>query len=229
MKRKLFYLLLVLSLVVAPAYAATYKVDVDHSAVSFKIKHLLSKTQGQFNKFEGTVEYEPGKPETWSASGVIQVASIDTNNADRDKHLLNKDFFEVETYPTIEFKTTGVKEVTETTAKVEGLFKMHGVEKPIVLDVVLGGVVNDPWGNTRSAFSATTKINRKDFGMVYNQTLDKGGLMLGEEVEVSLEIEGILQKPPVAAAAEPAKEAPTAKETVKAVAANALADAIKKI
>lgn len=212
----------------APVHAATYQVDVDHSSVSFKVKHLLSKTQGQFKKFEGTVNFEPGKPETWSASGVIQVASLDTNNAERDKHLLNKDFFDAPTFPTIEFKTTAVKEATETTAKVEGIMKMHGVEKPIVLDVTIAGVAADPWGNTRAAFSATTKIMRKDFGISWNQTLDQGGLMLGEEVEISLEVEGILQKP-VEVPAPAAKAPESAKDIVKAKAASALADALKKI
>ena len=178
----------------SPVWAATYNVDVDHSAVSFKIKHILSKTQGQFNKFEGVIEYEPGKPETWSASGTIQAASIDTNVEARDKHLKGEDFFDVEKFPTLTFRTTGVKDATETSATVEGVLTLRGVEKPIVLNVTLAGVADDPWGNTRSAFTAVTKINRKDFGMTYNQTLDKGGLMLGEEVEITLEIEGILKK-----------------------------------
>ena len=176
------------------AWAATYSVDTDHSTVSFKIKHLLSKVQGQFNKFEGTFDFEPGKPETWTASGTIQVDSIDTNVAERDKHLKGPDFFDVEKFPVIEFKTTAVKEATETGAKVEGVLKMHGIEKPVVLDVTIGGVAKDPWGNTRAAFSATTKLNRKDFGINWNKTLDAGGLLLGEDIDVTLEIEGIEKK-----------------------------------
>ncbi len=193
MQKKISGFFLALTLFASPVFAATYNVDLDHSSVSFKIKHLISKTQGQFKKFQGVIEYEPGKPETWSASGTIDVNSIDTNVPERDKHLLSADFFDVAKYPTIEFKTTGVKEVTENSVKVEGLMKMHGVEKPIVLDVNIGGVIKDPWGNTRSAFSATTKINRKDFGIVYNKTLDQGGLMIGEDVEISLEVEGLLK------------------------------------
>ena len=191
MVKKLGFLAVGFVLSVSPVWAANYAVDMDHSSVSFKVKHILSKTQGNFNKFDGQIQYEPGKPETWSAAGTIQVASIDTNSAERDKHLLTADFFDAAQFPTIEFKTTGVKESTETSAKVEGLLKMHGVEKPIVLDVTIGGIATDPWGNTRSAFSVVTVLNRKDFGMVYNQTLDKGGLLLGEEIEISLEIEGI--------------------------------------
>lgn len=193
MKKILFAAFAALFLSV-PVRAATYAVDPDHSTVSFKIKHILSKTQGQFNKFDGVIEYEPGKPETWSASGVIQSASLDTNVEARDKHLRGADFFDVEKHPTLEFRTTGVKDATDTTAKVEGILKIHGVEKPVLLDVTLGGIADDPWGNTRAAFTALTKINRKDFGMTYNQTLDQGGLMLGEEVEITLEIEAILKK-----------------------------------
>ncbi len=192
--KKLFVVVFSTFFLSSPTWAATYSVDLDHSTVSFKIKHILSKTQGQFNKFEGTIQYEAGKPETWGASGVIQSASIDTNVEGRDKHLRGSDFFDVEKFPTIEFRTTGVKEATETGAKVEGMLKMHGIEKPIVLDVIIAGVADDPWGNTRAAFTATTKINRKDFGMVYNQVLDKGGLMLGEEIEINLEVEGIEKK-----------------------------------
>jgi polyisoprenoid-binding protein YceI len=191
--RKTVLAVLLLAVVAVPVRAASYKVDPDHSSVSFKIRHLLSNTQGLFKKFEGTIDYEPGKPESWKAEGVIDVASIDTGTPKRDQHLLTKDFFEVEKYPTIAFKTTKVLESSESAAKIEGLMTMHGVEKPVVLDVQLLGVGKDPWGNTRAAFSAVTKINRKDFGIEYNQTLETGGLMLGEDVAITLEIEAIQQ------------------------------------
>lgn len=191
MKFKMIILLFIACLVSISANAATYKVDASHTSVTFKIKHLFSKTQGRFNKFEGSIDYEPGKPETWKTSGSIEVSSIDTNEAKRDKHLLSADFFDVEKFPAIEFKSTGVKNVTESSAQLEGLFKMHGVEKPVVLDVAMNGAGKDPWGHERAAFTATTKINRKDFGMVHNQALDTGGLMLGEEVDVVLEIEAV--------------------------------------
>lgn len=173
------------------AWAAVYNVDADHTTVSFKIRHLLSKTMGSFNKFEGTIEYEPGKPETWKAQGSIDVASIDTSVPQRDKHLLSADFFDAEKYPKITFKTTGVQNVKDNRATVNGTIHIHGVEKPITLDVEILGVAKDPWGNVRSAFTAKTTLNRKDFGIVWNKTLDTGSLMLGEEVEITLEIEGI--------------------------------------
>ncbi len=175
------------------AHAATYTVDVDHTSVLFKTKHLFSKVQGRFNKFQGTVDYEPGKPELWKTGGSIDVTSIDTNVPERDKHLRSADFFDAEKYPTIEFKSTAVKNATDNGAKLEGLLKIHGVEKPVTLDVTINGVGKDPWGNTRAAFSAMTKINRKDFGINWNQALDNGGLLVGEEVEIILEIEAILK------------------------------------
>ncbi len=175
----------------APLYAATYKVDVDHTTVSFKIKHLFSNTQGFFRVFSGTLDYEPGKPDTWKASGTIDVSSIDTNVAGRDNHLRSADFFDAEKYPTITFQTTQVLESTDGSAKMEGLINIHGVEKPIILDVEIHGVAQDPWGNTRSGFTVTTKINRKDFGLTWNKALETGQLLVGEDVSITIELEGI--------------------------------------
>ncbi len=191
MRFKIVGFLLVSCFLTVSAQAATYTVDVDHTSVSFKVKHLFSKAQGRFNKFQGTVNYEPGKPETWKTSGSIDVASIDTNVPERDKHLRSADFFDAEKYPAIEFKSTRVKNATENSVQLEGLLKMHGVEKPVVLDVTINGSGKDPWGNVRGAFTATTKINRKDFGMTWNQALDTGGFLVGEEVDIVLEIEAI--------------------------------------
>lgn len=190
---RILFAVLLLAGAPASVHAAAYKVDEDHTAVTFKVRHLLSNTQGQFKKFEGTIDFEAGKPESWKAEGTIQVSSIDTGVAQRDKHLLSKDFFEVEKYPTLTFKTAKVLESSAESAKIEGVMNMHGVEKPIVLDVQILGVAKDPWGNTRAAFTATTKINRKDFGLAYNQALETGQLLIGEEVSITLEVEGIQQ------------------------------------
>ena len=193
---KKYFILVFLGIFLSPAlsWAAVYKVDLDHTTVSFKIRHLFSKVQGTFNKFEGTVEYEPGKPETWKTSGTIDANSINTNVEQRDKHLKSADFFDAEKYPTIAFKSGKVTESTETSAKLEGFLTIHGVEKPVMLDLEIHGVGKDPWGNTRAGFTATTKINRKDFGLNWNETLETGGVLVGDEVEITLEIEGILNK-----------------------------------
>ena len=127
-----------------PAQAATYTIDRDHSAVTFKIRHLFSNVKGSFNEFAGALDYEPGKPETWKAEAVIQAASIDTNVKARDNHLRNPDFFEVEKYPTITFKSSEVTEATDTTAKLKGLLTIHGVEKEVVLDLTIHGAGKDP-------------------------------------------------------------------------------------
>ena len=171
-----------------PAQAETLTVDAQHTTVGFRIKHLLSYVQGRFNQFEGTIEYQEGKPETWSASGTIQAASIDTNLSQRDTHLKSADFFDVEKFPTISFKTTKATTVDATHAKVDGLITIHGIEKPVTLDVELLGTATDPWGNVATGFTAVTKFNRKDFGLGWNQALEAGGVLVGEEVQITLDI-----------------------------------------
>lgn len=193
MKLKAFFGVLLLNiLVVSSSWATTYNVDLDHSTVSFKIRHLLSRVQGNFNKFQGTIEYDAAKPELWKAKGSIDATSVDTNVAERDKHLKTADFFDVAKYPTIDFETTKVTNVKDGKATVEGLLTLHGVQKPVMLNVELLGEAKDPWGNQRAAFTATTKINRKDFGMVWNKALDSTNALLGDEVDITLEIEGIV-------------------------------------
>lgn len=176
-----------------PAWAATYVLDADHTTVGFKIRHLFSYARGTFGQFEGQFEYEPGQPEAWKASAVIQAASIDTAVEKRDAHLRSPDFFDVEKFPTIAFVSTGVREVTETRATLDGNLTIHGVTKPVVLDLRVHGVGKDPWGNTRSGFTATTTINRKDFGLTWHKAVETGQLVVGEEVEITIDVEGMLK------------------------------------
>ena len=192
--RALCLLSLALSVLTHTASAANYKVDPDHTTVSFKIRHLLSNVQGRFNQFEGTFAYDPEKPEAWTAEMTVQAASIDTNVAARDKHLRSADFFDVEKSPTLTFKSTEVTDVTQAGAKLHGLLTIHGVEKPVVFDLEILGKVKDPWGNERAAFTATVKVNRKDFGLTWNQAVETGQLLVGEEVLITLEVEGLLQE-----------------------------------
>jgi polyisoprenoid-binding protein YceI len=175
-------------------HAGTYKIDDDHSAVSFKIRHLVSYVRGNFNTFEGTFEYEPGNPESWSANAVIQADSIDTHVAARDKHLRSADFFDAEQFPTLTFESTSVSAVTNTAAKVQGILTIHGVGKPVELDLEIHGTASDPWGNISTAFTATTTVNRKDFGLEWNKPLETGQLLVGEEVEITLDIAGFIQE-----------------------------------
>ena len=180
------------------AWATTYKIDPNHSTVSFKVRHLVSNVRGMFNQFDGSFTYVPDHPEQWNANATVQAASIDTNVPDRDKHLRSKDFFDVEQYPALTFRSTEVTDVTPTGAKLKGVLSLHGVEKPVVLDLEVHGEGKDPWGNVRSGFTATTKLNRKDFGIVWNKALDAGQVLVGDDVEVIIEIEGVAETPKAA-------------------------------
>jgi polyisoprenoid-binding protein YceI len=177
----------------APASAATYKIDKDHSSIGFKIRHLVSKVPGSFNDFEGAFVYAPDQPEQWNVNAKVNPASIDTNVEQRDKHLRSPDFFDVEKYPEMTFVSTKVTDVTKSSAKLHGDLTMHGVTKPVVLDLRIHGEGKDPWGNTRAGFTATTTINRKDFGLGWNQALETGQLLVGEDVDITLDIEGIAE------------------------------------
>lgn len=177
----------------SPAWAATYAIDQDHTTISFKIRHLFAKVEGTFNDFEGAIDYTPEHPEQLTASAAINAASIDTRVEKRDNHLRSKDFFDVQQYPTMTFKSTKVTDATPTSATLHGVLALHGVEKPVVLDVDIHGVGKDPWGNVRAGFTGKTTIHRKDFGLTWNETLETGQLLVGEEVEITLEVEGIQQ------------------------------------
>lgn len=173
------------------ARATTYAIDPEHTSVGFKIRHLFSNVKGTFNDVEGAFEYVPGQPEQWTVTAIVQVASIDTNQEDRDTHLRSEDFFDAETYPTLSFTSTKVVYADSDTTQLHGLLTIHGVEQPVVFDLEVHGEGRDPWGNLRSGFTATTTINRKDFGLNWNQVLETGQLLVGEDVEITLEIEGI--------------------------------------
>lgn len=170
--------------------AETFQIDPQHSKVMFRIRHLVGKVSGRFNKFEGTFDYEKGNPKAWKASAKIDAASIDTAIDKRDTHLRTADFLDVEKCPKIEFTSTKAASVKGDKAKLLGDLTLHCVTKPVALDLEIGGVIKDPWGNTRAGATATGTVKRKDFGIVWNKTLDAGGLMLGDDVEISLEIEG---------------------------------------
>ncbi|MFH1842503.1 MAG: YceI family protein [bacterium] len=181
---------LALTTLAIPALAATYQLDAAHSSVSFKVKHLaISNVKGAFNDFDVTFEFEPGQPESWRVEAVIQAASIDTDNEDRDNHLRSEEFLFTAEYPEIRFASTGVEMTGENEAKLSGELTMHGVTKPVVLDLTIHGVA-DFMGTSKAGFEASTKINRKDFGLTWHKALETGSLIVGDTVEIFLEIEG---------------------------------------
>jgi polyisoprenoid-binding protein YceI len=162
----------------------SWTVDASHSEVGFTARHLMvSKVRGQFKDFSAVVTVaQPFEQSTVEAT--VQLASIDTNSADRDTHLKSGDFFDVENNPTMTFKSTKV-----TNDALEGLLTIKGVTKPVTFDLDFGGVSADPWGGTRAGFEATTQINRKDFDLSWNVAIEGGGVLVGEKVKIALDIE----------------------------------------
>lgn len=191
-----FLLILLMGLTAAgPLAAAEFQIDAAHSTVGFQVKHMaISKTNGSFGDFAGTFNFEPGKPETWSCEATIQAASITTNNDKRDEHLRSPDFFDAAEFPTLTFKSTGLTMDDDMEGTLKGDLTIHGVTKAVELDFEVLGTATDPWGNERAGFSASGKINRKDFGLTYNSVMEAGGLMVGEGVKITLEVEGIQNK-----------------------------------
>ncbi|MBV5321884.1 MAG: polyisoprenoid-binding protein [Sulfuricurvum sp.] len=167
--------------------AAVYKVDPSHSTVGFKVKHMMISTvTGKFGNFSGTYDLDKGVFK--SLSGAIKADSIDTGIVKRDDHLRSADFFDVAKFGDITFVMSSA-----TKSKMTGNLTIHGITKKVVLDVDMGGVVEDPWGNQRSGFVLNGKINRKDFGLNWNKAIEAGGVVVGDEVKMVVEIEGIAE------------------------------------
>jgi polyisoprenoid-binding protein YceI len=174
--------------------------DSTHSELGFKIKHLMiSNVSGSFKNFSAEVitdETDFGKAQINLSA---EMASISTNNEQRDAHLLNSDFFEVEKYPELKFKSTKVEKVDSDTFTLHGELTMKGVTKPVKLNVEYNGLTKDPWGGERAGFFVTGKINRSDWGVNFNGVLETGGVMLSEEVKINSEIQLVKQAVSVAA------------------------------
>jgi len=174
--------------------------DPTHSELTFKIKHLMiSNVSGAFKNFQAEVESDGADFSSAQINLTAEMASITTNNEQRDEHLRNSDFFEVENYPELIFKSTSVKKIDNDTFTVSGELTMKGVTKPVQLTAEYNGLVKDPWGGERAGFLVSGKINRSDWGISFNGVLETGGLVLGEEVKISSEIELVKQAISVAA------------------------------
>lgn len=196
MLRELSVLAIAAAVTAAPAAAKTYTIDTAHSNVQFKVRHLgISTVVGNFNEFSGEIHYDPENVEATTASATIQIQSVDTNDAKRDNHLRSADFFDAENHPTMTFEGTKVSDVTKDGFKLHGDLTIRGITKPVVLDVETLGVIQDPWGSMRAGFSARTSVDRKDFNVNWNSVLDNGGLVVGNNVDIVLEIEAMVPKP----------------------------------
>ena len=177
-------------LAASPAMGAeTFVIDKGHSEVGFQIRHMMTKVRGRFTDFEGKIEADRAKPQASSVELTIQAASIDTANADRDNDLRGADFFDVEKHPTITFKSTRMTPKGKDAYDVTGTLTMRGVSKEITLPVAFLGFMKNMRGQETAGFETSVTLNRKDFGIVWNRALDAGGVLLGDEVYVSINLE----------------------------------------
>ena len=171
--------------------AATYMIEPAHSRAHFKVRHLMiSNVRGEFSKVSGTVTFDPGNPGASNVTAEIDVNSVNTGEPDRDKHLKSADFFDAANHPTIRFQSKKVEPAGAGEYQVTGDLTIRGVTREVVLQVEgPTGEIQDPWGYTRRGAEAVTRVNRKDFGLTYNPVLEAGGVVVGDGIEISLEVE----------------------------------------
>jgi polyisoprenoid-binding protein YceI len=177
----------------APSTATgTYTIDPSHSRIGFVARHaMVTKVRGSFNEFEGTGHFDAEQPANSHLELTIQAASIDTRNADRDGHLRSNDFFDMETYPTISYRSTAVEAVDADTYRVTGDLTIKGVSKPVTIDFEYTGTAVDPFGNTRLGLEGHVVVNRKDWGINWNAALDAGGVLVSEKVTLEFDVSAI--------------------------------------
>lgn len=173
----------------------TFQIDPSHSSVNFSIKHMMiAKVHGGFEKVSGTLTYDSDQPENSKVEAVIEAASINTREPARDTHLKSADFFDVEKFPNIEFKSTKIEQAGDGELKVTGDLSIHGITRSVILAVDgPSEQLKDPWGNLKMGISATTKIKRKDFGLNWNAALEAGGVLVGDDVSITLDIQFVKQ------------------------------------
>ncbi len=177
--------------VASPSLAATWEIDPAHTTIQFSVRHMMiSNVRGQFGKFSGHVEGDETKPTDAHVEATIQTASIDTGNEKRDEHLRSPDFLDAAKFPTITFTSKRIEKLGDAKWKVIGDLTLHGVTKEVVLDLSdVTQPMKDPMGNLRAGAEVRTTINRQDFGITFNKTLDGGGVMVGNEISISIDVE----------------------------------------
>lgn len=187
------------SMVCTSALAAKFDVDKAHTNVSFTAPHLMvSKVKGRFDNISGSFQFDEKTMKLSDIAVTIKTDSLNTNEADRDKHLRSPDFFDVTKYPDMTFKSTGVKYEKDKPDKVEGDLTIRGITKKVTLDVDYNGAITDPWGNRVVAFEAEGEVNRKDFGLNWNKAMDKGGFVVGDKIKIEIDGEAKVASVPTA-------------------------------
>lgn len=180
----------------------TWKIDLAHSEINFSVRHMMiSNVRGRFEKFDGTVEFDEENPENSSVEVKIEAASINTREPKRDAHLRSPDFLSVEQYPYITFKSKRIERTGDESGRIIGDLTVRGEAHEVALDVDYAGQAKSPWGTTSAGFSATTKINRKQWGLNWNQALETGGVLVGDELKINIELEIVKQEEKQAEAA----------------------------
>ena len=175
------------------AIAETYRVDPAHTSVLFRVRHLFTTVTGRFQIFEGKIVYDEKQPTQAKVEGAIDAASIDTNVKKRDDHLRSADFFDVEKYPQATFKSTKVEDIGGDRLRIIGDLTLHGMTRSVTLEGLYEGSGKDPWGGERAGFSANVTIDRREFGLQWNKALETGGVLVGDKVELTLEVEAVKQ------------------------------------
>jgi polyisoprenoid-binding protein YceI len=173
--------------------AGTWAIDASHSSIEFVARHLMvSKVRGRFGGLEGalTIAADPLQSSVYAK---VDAKAVDSGDAKRDEHLRSADFFDVDRYPTIEFQSTSLEDDGDGRFTLRGDLTVHGVTKPVTWDLEFDGTVQDPWGGTRAGFSATTEVNRKDWGLEWNVALETGGFVVSEKVRLNIEVEAVKQ------------------------------------
>lgn len=179
-----------------------WELDAAHSLIEFSVKHMMVTTvKGRFNKHSGVLELDEQNPSASNVDVTIDVGSVYTGDEKRDGHLRSADFFDAEKYPTITYKSTKVEELSSERFRITGDLTMHGVTKEVIFDASLEGRAKNPWGKNVAAFSISTSVNRKDFGLNWNVALESGGVLVSEKVTINIEAEAIEVVPEAAAAA----------------------------
>ena len=178
-----------------------WNIDPVHSGIQFVVRHMVvSKVRGSFTRFGGSILVDEDDPAASSVEVRVEAASVDTREPKRDSHLRSADFFDVEKYPEIVFRSTEVEPGDGPTMRIRGDLTLHGVTRPVTLEAEGLGREKDPWGGERAGFSARASINRRDFGLEWNQVLESGGVVVGEKIELELEVEAVKAQPAAVAA-----------------------------
>jgi polyisoprenoid-binding protein YceI len=170
----------------------TYQIDPTHSRIGFSARHaMVTKVRGAFNEYEGSGYFDAENPANSRFEITIKADSIDTRNADRDAHLKSNDFFDMETYPEIRFRSTSVEPIGDDNYRVTGDLTIKGITNPVSFDLEHTGTVQDPWGNQRIGLEGKATVNRKDWGVNFNVALEAGGVLVSEKVELEFEVSAV--------------------------------------